>query len=139
MNSKLCVDAVNTAIDHLRYQDVFMHGQNVIHLATEYSQECLEHLCFGPFDEIANHLDDNDHFKNTSLHLAASNVTSDCASKILDAVEDVKTILTFQDAKGNTPLHVVCQKGIFVSITICLPTIQNHRYRRHSFPLSKCC
>jgi len=123
MNSKLYVDAVDAAIDHLRYEDVFMHGQNVIHLATEYSQECLEHLCFGPFDEIANHLDDNDHFKNTSLHLAASNVTSDCASKILDAVDDVKKRSHFSGCKREYPVACSVSK----------------RYRRHSFSVSKCC
>ena len=105
--------ADEAVIDKLRYSDVFMHGQNVVHLATEYSQECLEHILFDPFGKITSHsIQDMDFFKNTSLHLAASNVTSDCASKILDCVEDVKTVLTFLDAKGDTPLHVVCQKGI---------------------------
>ena len=111
IDSKLCVHAPDATIDHLRYRDVFMHGQNVVLLVTEYSQECLEHLIFGQFDEIAANIEDKDYFENTPLHLAASNVTPHCASKILDCVENVKTVLSLKDAKGNSPLHVVCQKG----------------------------
>ena len=89
-----------------------MHQQNIVHLATEYSHECLEFLMFGPLAEVAHkHIEDKDYFQNTPLHLAASNVTSDCASKILDCVENVKDVLSIQDSHGNTPLHVVCQKG----------------------------
>ena len=111
-----------------------MHGQNVVHLVTEYSQECLEHLIFGPFDEIAAHIEDKDYFENTPLHLVASNVAPDCAWKILDCVENVKTkstifhlnvktILSLKDSKGNTPLHTVCQKGNFF-----LESLQNYEY-----------
>ena len=97
----------------MKYQDVFMHGQNVMHLATEYSCECLEYLYSGPFPMIANHIvATTDYFGKTALHLAAANTTSDCAAKILFAIEDVKTLLPLQDAKGNTPLHIVCHQGI---------------------------
>ena len=122
VNTKVHVDAVDAALDHLRYQDVFMHGQNVIHLATEYSQDCLEYICFGfgNFLGIGEHLEDRDYFKNTPLHLAACNTSPDCASKILDSVENVKTILKAKDGKGNTPLHIVSQRGIYcIADIIC--------------------
>ena len=89
-----------------------MHGQNIIHLATEYSKECLEILLFGPLGDIANHyIEEKDYFQNTPLHLAAANVTSDCASKILKCSENIESFLLVKDLSGNTPLHIVCQKG----------------------------
>ena len=113
INSTVSVDVLEAEKDSLKHQDCFMQGQNVLHLATEYSQECLEYLLFGPLNDIPKmHIRDKDNFQNTPLHLAASNVTSDCARKILDCSEDVKSLLTDKDASGNTPLHVVCQKGL---------------------------
>ena len=81
INCKVYVDAAQTSIDSLRHQDVFMHGQNVLHLAPEYSQECLEVLIYGPLDDMPKkHIEDKDYFLNTPLHLAASNTSSDCAT-----------------------------------------------------------
>ena len=108
---KIHVHTNDASIESLKNQDVFMHGQNVIHLATEYSQECLEFLLFGPCEVPQKYIEERDYFQNTPLHLAASNVTSECAGKIIDFSEKMKSVLAATDSSGNTPLHVVCQKG----------------------------
>ena len=78
VNTKVYVDAVDAALDHLRYQDVFMHGQNVIHLATEYSQECLEYICFGfgNFLGIGDHLEDKMEMRRQIFNVSSGDRTS---------------------------------------------------------------
>ena len=97
-------------LDAFRYEDIFMHKQNVLHLATEYSYDCLEVLLFTSLTNVRKHIIDEDHWNYTALHLSAQNSTTNCASIILDSVENVRDVLTIKDRHGNTPLHIVMQK-----------------------------
>ena len=110
-DSRVLVVTGEAALEHLTYNDIYMHRQSMLHLAAEYSHECLELLLFGPCSKICHHITESDYFNLTPLHLAAVNTTPDCASKILDSVENAQDLLEIVDREGNTPLHLVCQKG----------------------------
>ena len=59
---------------------------------------------------MAKYLQDGDAAMSSPLHLAAANITPNCAKKLLGKI-DVNIGLNCKDCNGNTPLHVVCQKG----------------------------
>ena len=95
-------------LESLRHQDIFMHQQNLLHLASQHSQECLDILLFGPLQNVyRDHLKGVDYFHKTPMHLAAANATSNCAGKLLSFTFDLK----LKDWEGNTPLHIACQQG----------------------------
>ena len=65
--------------DLYQQEDISMDGLNVLHLAAQYSIECLELILNGPLmAEAAAVLDDGNDFGDTALHLAASNLDPDC-------------------------------------------------------------
>ena len=93
------------------YYEIFKHEPNALHLAIQYSEKCLEHLLSGPFGgKMVKYLQDGDAAKSSPLHLAAANITPNCAKKLLGRI-NVNVGLNSTDCNGNTPLHVVCQKG----------------------------
>ena len=57
--------------DLYQQEDISMDGLNVVHLAAQYSIECLELLLTGPLmAEVAAVLDEGNDFGDTALHLS---------------------------------------------------------------------
>ena len=99
--------------------DIFMHKQNCLHLATEFSPECLEYLLCGPYaHDIEQYIEDKDFLKSTPLHLAASNTSPACARLIMSHLEDVKGCLRITNKNEDTPLHIACRRGKSIFLTI---------------------
>lgn len=93
-------------------EGVFMHQQNLLHLATEYSLPCLQVLLGQGFGSrihttIMKQLYEADHLEKTPLHLAAANSTSDAVARFLR----IYPRLGDSDSEGNTPLHIACKLG----------------------------
>ena len=56
--------------DLYQQEDISMDGLNVLHLAAQYSMECLELILNGPLmAEAGAVLDDGNDFGDTALHL----------------------------------------------------------------------
>ena len=112
----------------LENQDIFMRDQNILHLATEYSKECLDVLLSGDMkvSRKKEYLRSRDGLEKTPLHLAASNATRECVITILNA--DVCTLedVDAKDIDGNTPLHLSGQ-GCEETMYILLVTAKNNR------------
>ena len=90
---------------------IFMHQQNLLHLATEYSLPCLNILLNRPGDlqrAVEAMINEEDHNKKTPIHLAAINATSEAAKAL---VRHPEADLMAQDTDGNTPLHMACRLG----------------------------
>ena len=90
---------------------IFMHQQNLLHLATEYSFPCLNILLNWPGDlqrAVEVMINEEDHNKKTPIHLAAINATSEAAKAL---IQHPNANLKAQDANGNTPLHMACRLG----------------------------
>ena len=90
---------------------IFMHQQNLLHLATEYSLPCLNILLNRPGDlqrAVEAMINKEDHNKKTPIHLAAINATSEAAKAL---VRHPEADLMAQDTDGNTPLHMACRLG----------------------------
>ena len=112
-------DKKTVYLENLLEDDIFMHKQNCLHLATEFSPECLEYLLYGTCaPDIEKYIDNMDFLKSTPLHLAASNTSPACARLIISRIEDVKGRLKITNQNEDTPLHIACRRGenIFIKI-----------------------
>ena len=126
ISDKVVLEIVKSehGIDQLDQQDIFMNNQNLLHLATEYSKECLDVLLSGDIKTVSRkYLRSLDDLKKTPLHLAASNATSECVIAFInEEVYDVDV----QDINGNTPLHLAGQ-GMEKTMYVLLVTSRNHQ------------
>ena len=121
---------VGEEMDKLEPEDIVLHRQNIFHLATEYSSDCLEILLFETqFDKVCldyrKLLQQKDHFERTPLHHAASNLTLDCASKIFDCTHDPNTLLKMKDYEGNNPVHIVSMNGTEETLYLFINAVED--------------
>ena len=107
-----CAEVHHPQLAKIQPGGIFMHQQNLLHLATEYSLPCLNILLNQPGDlhravaEVM--INAEDHNKKTPIHLAAINATSEAAKAL---VRHPEADLKAQDGDGNTPLHMACRLG----------------------------
>ena len=105
------VEVVHSDIEQLDPEDIFMHQQSLVHLATSYSIPCLQ-LLFNQtgsmFKVLARQLELKDHSSKIPLHLAAANATPEAVRSLLQhPTVDVKA----KDNDGNSPIHIACMLG----------------------------
>ena len=106
-----CVEVHHPQLGSLQPGGIFMHQQNLLHLATEYSLPCLHILLSRQRDlqrAVEKMINEADHNKKTPMHLAAINATSEAVKAL---VQHPVADLMAQDADGNTPLHMACRFG----------------------------
>ena len=119
----------SVAVGSLKPGDIFMHKQNIYHLAAEYSHECLEVLLrvrqenLYYSEELS--LKRGDFLRKTPLHLAASNVSSESARIILQFTQSAKSLLALKDGEGNTPLHDVSKFGTEETLLLLMSFAEN--------------
>ena len=107
IQSKLQVDMENKN-EKIERGDLYMHEQNLLSLAVQFSTSCLEILLENS-DSFLNELKDlRDSLDRTALHLAACN-SKDTAVKLL--VSKGFEAFKSKDCFGYTPLHLACLKG----------------------------
>ena len=106
-----CVEVHHPQLASMQPGGIFMHQQNLLHLATEYSLPCL-HILLGRLGDLQRAVEEmisqKDHNKKTPMHLAAINATSEAVKAL---VQHPGADLMTQDAGGNTPLHMACRLG----------------------------
>ena len=105
------VEVHHPQLGSIQSEGIFMHQQNLLHLATEYSFPCLNILLNWPGDlqrAVEVMINEEDHNKKTPIHLAAINATSEAAKAL---IQHPNANLKAQDANGNTPLHMACRLG----------------------------
>ena len=106
-----CVEVHHPQLGSMQPGGIFMHQQNLLHLATEYSLPCL-HILLGRLGDLQRAVEEminkKDHNKKTPMHLAAINATSEAVKAL---VQHPGADLMAQDAGGNTPLHMACRLG----------------------------
>ena len=116
-----CVEVVHPKLGSIKPEGIFMHQQNLLHLATEYSVPCLNILLNLPGDlqeaAVEVMLNQSDHNQKTPIHLAAINATSEAIKAL---VRHQEADLLAQDADGNTPLHMACRLGKYYIASIHL-------------------